>query len=149
MFDDQKLAELARERERNAVVTSGRAASSVGHVKQSLMLKMDKFTTVKTDDVPERNVVVKKLEVADSVEKMRAEAERKKREEENRKRLEAIQRMYTKNQNDDKVDPKIQKGFDDFVEETRKEAIHIMKVEIPKKMIEMDTMAQACNSKKQ
>ena len=101
-FDDQKLAELARERERNAVVTSGRAASSVGHVKQSLMLKMDKFTTVKTDDVPERNVVVKKLEVADSVEKMRAEAERKKREEENRKRLEAIQRMYTKNQNDDK-----------------------------------------------
>lgn len=102
MFDDQKLAELARERERNAVVTTGRAASTVGHVKQSLMLKMDKFTTVKTDDVPERNVVVKKLEVADSVERMRAETERKKREEENRKRLEAIQRMYTKNQGDDK-----------------------------------------------
>ena len=42
----------------------------------------------------------------------------------------------------------LEQGFDDFVEETRKEAIHIMKVEIPKKMIEMDTMAQACNCEK-
>ena len=47
------------------------------------------------------------------------------------------------------VDKSLEQGFDDFVEETRKEAIHIMKVEIPKKMIEMDAMAQACNSKKQ
>ena len=76
-MDDRKLQAVARERERNAVVTSGRAATAVGHVKNSLMLRMDTFTNVKV------------------------EAERKKREEENRKRLEAIQKMYLKKTEDD------------------------------------------------
>lgn len=33
------------------------------------------------------------------------------------------------------------KGFDDFVEETRKEAIRIMKIEMPRKLIELDKLA--------
>ena len=92
---------MARERERNAVVTSGRAATAVGHVKNSLMLRMDTFTNVKVEPESERNVIVKTIDAADSVEKMRVEAERKKREEENRKRLEAIQKMYLKKTEDD------------------------------------------------
>ena len=91
-MDDRKLQAVARERERNAVVTSGRAATAVGHVK---------FTNVKVEPEPERNVIVKTIDAADSVEKMRVEAERKKREEENRKRLEAIQKMYLKKTEDD------------------------------------------------
>ncbi|KAK8802431.1 hypothetical protein WA588_005400, partial [Blastocystis sp. NMH] len=100
-LDDRKLQAVARERERNAVVTSGRAATAVGHVKNSLMLRMDTFTNVKVEPEPERNVIVKTIDAADSVEKMRVEAERKKREEENRKRLEAIQKMYLKKTEDD------------------------------------------------
>lgn len=102
MFDDKKLAEMVRQREQNAVTSTGRSSTSVNHVKQSMMLKLDRFTTVKTDTLlPSKNVVVKKVEFADSVEKARAEAERKRRENTNRKRLEDIQRKYQRSDKDD------------------------------------------------
>ena len=96
LFDDKKLAEMVRQREQNAVTSStSHAASSVNHIKQSMMLKLDRFTALKTDQMlPSKNVVVKKVELADSVEKARAEAERKRREESNRKRLDDLQRKY-------------------------------------------------------
>ena len=91
---------MVRERERQAAVTDGKA-SNVGHVKQSLMLKLDRFTSRKQDFSPERNVVVKKLDLEDSVDHMKAEEERKQREKENKRRLEAIQRMYKRDESMD------------------------------------------------
>ena len=76
-------------------------ASNVGHVKQSLMLKMDRFTARKEDYVPEKPVIVKTIEVEDSLAKAKAEEERKKKEAENKKRLEAIQRMYSRDKEED------------------------------------------------
>jgi len=98
LFDDKKLAEMVRQREQNAITSStSHVASSVNHVKQSMMLKLDRFTVVKTDQMlPAKNVVVKRVELADSVEKARAEAERKRKEENNRKRLDELQRKYMK-----------------------------------------------------
>lgn len=100
LFDEKRLAELAREKERQAAVSDGHA-SNVGHVKQSLMLKMDRFTARKEDYVPEKPVIVKTIEVEDSLAKAKAEEERKKKEAENKKRLEAIQRMYSRDKEED------------------------------------------------
>ena len=106
MFDDKRLQELVRERERESVTTSSsHATSSVGHVKNSLMLKMDRFTARKKDYQPERNVVVNIIDADDSFEKMKEEEERKQKEKANRKRLEEIQQRYSRDPNEDQYNP--------------------------------------------
>ena len=100
VFDDKRLQELVREKERESVTTSSsHVANTVGHVKQSLMLKMDRFTARKQDYQPERNVVVNKIETEDSLEKLKEEEARKERERANRKRLEEIQDLDIKEGN--------------------------------------------------
>ena len=106
VFDDKRLQELVREKERESVTTSSsHVANTVGHVKQSLMLKMDRFTARKQDYQPERNVVVNKIEAEDSLEKLKEEEARKERERANRKRLEEIQQRYSRNKEEDKYNP--------------------------------------------
>ena len=106
VFDEKRLQELVREKERESVTTSSsHVANAVGHVKQSLMLKMDRFTARKQDYQPERNVVIKTIEAEDSLEKLKEEEARKEREKANRKRLAEIQQRYSRNKEEDKYNP--------------------------------------------
>ena len=106
VFDDKRLQELVREKERESATTSSsHVANAVGHVKQSLMLKMDRFTARKQDYQPERNVVVNMIEAEDSLEKLKEEEARKERERANRKRLEEIQQRYRRNKEEDQYNP--------------------------------------------
>ena len=102
MFDEKRLEELVREKEKNAAVSNGRVHTPVKDVKQSMTMKMDRFTTRKEDYQPERNVVVKTIQVNDSVDKLRAERERKEREENYKKRMEQIRKMYSRDKREDK-----------------------------------------------
>ena len=67
-----------------------------------MTMKMDRFTTRKEDYQPERNVVVKTIQVNDSVDTLRAERERKEREENYKKRMEQIRKMYSRDKREDK-----------------------------------------------
>ena len=102
MFDEKRLEELVREKEKNAAVSNGRVHTTVKDVKQSMTMEMDRFTTRKEDYQPERNVVVKTIQVNDSVDKLRAERERKEREENYKKRMEQIRKMYSRDKREDK-----------------------------------------------
>ena len=100
MFDEKRLVELAREKERQAAVSDGHSGN-VGHVKYSLLLKMDRFTARKEDSTPEKPVIVNTIEAEDSLLKAKEEEERKRKEAESKKRLAAIQKMYTRNKEED------------------------------------------------
>ena len=100
MFDEKRLVELAREKERQAAVSDGHGGN-VGHVKYSLLLKMDRFTARKEDSAPEKPVIVNTIEAEDSLLKAKEEEERKRKEAESKKRLAAIQKMYTRNKEED------------------------------------------------
>lgn len=102
MFDDKKLEELVREKEQRAAVSDGRMPVMSRDVKQSMTLKMDRFTSRKEDYEPQRNVVVNTIQVSDSMDALRAEQDRKRREEDYKRRMEQIRKMYSRDKTQDK-----------------------------------------------
>lgn len=102
LFDEKKLEELVREKEQRAAVSNGRMPTGVKDVKQSMTLKMDRFTRRKEEYEPERKVIVNTIQASDSVDVARAEAERKRREEDYKRRMEQIRKMYSRDKGEDK-----------------------------------------------
>ena len=98
MLDDKQLTELVKEREKQAAVGDGKAAAYVKDVKRSMALKMDRFTNRKQEVEPEKKVV----NIIQSDDPIRAENERKRREEEYRKRISQIRSKYSRDKSEDK-----------------------------------------------
>ena len=101
MFDDKKLAEMVREKEQRAAVSDGRMPVMSKDIRQSMSLKMDRFTSRKEDYQPQKNVVINTIQANDSVDAMKAEQERKRREEDYKRRMEQIRNMYSRDKSQD------------------------------------------------